>query len=367
MANSLYLFNDPQLIEQLRPICDHRPLSEIILGTSTISQKWAKEFDLIQEPRDENCLQILGSLLPQESYLATLKNLRTGEGLYKNNQLVAFRGNRQQITTKIQISEAHLIEFPEDILTYQKEYLPKEIRPEAFDLSKLRELGNQIIEPSHCFIHPTANIKGSILDASKGPIYVGEGVEIQIGSLIQGPAALLKNSITNLGAKIRPFTTIGENCKVGGEISYSIVHANSNKAHDGYLGNSVIGSFCNFGALSNSSNVRNDLKNISLYDYSTKSFRQTSVKSIGLITGDYITTGIGTQFNTATSIGSHCNITCHQFPEKYIPAFTWGQDPQFSKFKLEKAIEIATTWSIAKGKNLSEKTRKRIHEIWKEV
>jgi UDP-N-acetylglucosamine diphosphorylase / glucose-1-phosphate thymidylyltransferase / UDP-N-acetylgalactosamine diphosphorylase / glucosamine-1-phosphate N-acetyltransferase / galactosamine-1-phosphate N-acetyltransferase len=363
MFTSIHLFDDPAILQQLRPLTDHKSLSDLFIGTSSIADKWKKHCHRIGENAD---LHIIGCLLPSPEIIQTLESLIPGETLYYQETPIAYFTNQKEKSRK-SIQQLDIILHPEDLLNFQLSYLPKEITPNSFDLPTLRALGNIILSPENCYIHPSAQIKGSIIDASLGPVHIAEQANIQIGTLIQGPVYIGQHSITNLGAKIRPYTSIGNHCKVGGEISMSLIHDYTNKAHDGYLGNSIIGSFCNFGALSNSSNVKNDLKNVQIFDYSLKGFRQTACRSIGLICGDFITTGVGSQFNTSTVLGSHSNITCHEFPERYIPSFSWGKAPNFEKFTVEKAIATAATWSKSKNNELAEKTILRMHEIWKEL
>jgi len=365
MHPTIQLIDHKQIVQQLRPLTDHRSLCDLLIGISTIKEKWEQAIVHLQV-QSEHTLNIVGSVLPNQKILEALAALQLHEALYYKDFCIAYYEDSNE-KKKIELKGVDCIEHPEDLLLFQKDYLIQEIKPNTFDPKEQEKRGNYIIEPNNCFIHPTAKIAGSILDASKGPIYIGANTNLQIGSLIQGPAAILDDSVTNLGAKIRPFTTIGSHCKIGGEISYSIIHKGTNKAHDGYLGNSIIGSFCNFGALSNSSNVRNDLKEVKIYDFNLKDFRQTNTKSIGLITGDYLTTGIGSQFNTATVIGSHCNITCHDFPDQFIASFTWGTTKNFKRFSLEKAIEFAKAWTETKKENLSTETINRMREIWKEL
>jgi NDP-sugar pyrophosphorylase family protein len=203
------------------------------------------------------------------------------------------------------------------------------------------------------------------LDASKGPIYIGEEVQVQIGTLIQGPAALLNGATTNIGAKIRPNTTVGPGCKVGGEINHCIFFPFSNKAHDGYLGNSIVGSFSNLGALTNGSNLRNDIQPVLLYDYTLKAPRNTGIKSLGQIIGDYVTTGVGTNLNTGTVIGSHCNVSSIGFPPRYIPSFSFGEYPALGSFDFEKAYAAACAWIALKNQQIPENLRQSMEEIWK--
>lgn len=362
MFTTIQFFDDPAIALQLRPLTDHRSLCQLLIGTSTIEEKWS----LYTQPNSNhpNTLYLLGSVLPTETLLHTLQNLKPTETLYYQQTPIAYY-QQEPNNTRVSLEEIQWIEHPEDLLSLQLQILPKEIKPNHFSLTDYQSRGNTIISPENCFIHPRAKLIGCTLDASTGPIYIGEQANIQIGTIIQGPAAILHNATTNLGAKIRPYTTIGAHCKVGGEISYSIIHPFTNKAHDGYLGNSIIGSFCNFGAQSNSSNVRNDLGEVSIYCYSQKAQRPTGKNSLGLITGDYVTTGIGSQFNTGTIIGSHANISCPPFPPRYIPPFTWGVSPNFERFRLEKAKSMAQKWMESKQQLFEEKTAIRMDEIWK--
>ncbi len=365
MQANIRFIEHPRLKQQLRPLTDHRSIADLLLGTSTIREKWDKATKILNV-KDPSPIEVNISALPSEPLLNALNQFNSEEAIFAGDLLIAKYENCNN-PVPIYLETLDLLLFPEDLLGYQQKYLRQEIIPESFNPTDYQSSGTIIISPENCYIHPTANLKGCILDASNGPIFIGAHANLQIGTLIQGPAAILDHATTNLGAKIRPFTTIGKHCKVGGEISFSILHAYTNKSHEGYLGNSIIGSFCNFGALSNSSNVKNDLKPVQLYDYTSNSFRQTNQQSIGLITGDFITTGIGSQFNTATTIGSHCNITCHQFPPRYIPSFSWGQFPNFEKFNLHKAISNAKIWAESKKQELSIETINRIHEIWKEL
>lgn len=362
MFTTIHFFNDPAIVKKLRPLTDHRSLCQLLIGTSTIEEKWSKFTQ--PNPETPNILYLLGCVLPTESLLKTLSNLKPTETLYHKNTLVAYY-KEDPNNTKISLDEIQWVEHPEDLLTHQLHLLLKEIKPNHFSLTDYQSRGNTIISPDNCYIHPRAKLVGCTLDASTGPIHIGEHANIQIGTIIQGPAAILEHATTNLGAKIRPNTTIGAHCKVGGEISYSIIHPFSNKAHDGYLGNSIIGSFCNFGAQSNSSNVRNDLGEVSIYCYEKEAQRPTGKNSIGLITGDYVTTGIGSQFNTGTVIGSHANISCPPFPPRFIPPFTWGVSPNFERFRLEKAKSMAKIWTESKQQVFEEKTAIRMDEIWK--
>jgi hypothetical protein len=339
-------------------------LSELWVGLTTIQDKWLTYENTI--PSDT---YILGSLLPTASFINSLLELPESTALYWNKQWIAYRATSptNNHTNILYLNDKpNYIQFPEELLEANSQAIIDEIQPNHIDVSWYSTKGNTIIEPQNCYIHPSADLSGSILDASQGPIYVGEHVTLQIGTCIQGPAAILAGSVSNIGAKIRPHTTIGPGCKVGGEISASLFFPHSNKAHEGYLGNSIIGSFTNLGALTCSSNVRNDLKNVLLYDYASNTLRDTQRKSFGVLIGDYVCTGIHTKFNTGTVIGNHCNISGSQFLPKFVPSLTWGEFPAFSAYRPERAAENACAWIKAKNQKIPENLAGMIQQIWKE-
>ena len=373
MEKAIHLFDDPKITQNLRPISYIRSLAEHWIGLSKIHEKWSqathKKVSWGAAEIQPNALHILGSVLPSQELIRELENLPEQTNLYFQGQLIAQRGLGVSSADWNNInSQANPVFFSkfEDLLSLNAALLKKEIKPNTFDQNHLKENGNILIHPENCFIDATADIKGSILDASQGPIYIGKHAIIQIGTLIQGPAAILDHSVTNLGAKIRPFTTIAPHCKVGGEISNSIFYPFSNKGHDGYAGSSIIGSFCNWGAMTCTSNVKNDLNEVDIFDYSTAKPRKTNTKSLGVIMGDFVTTGIGTRFNTGTVVGNHCNISGIQFLPKFIPSLTWGEYPNVKKYEFEKALANAKKWAKAKNQELPENSGELIEQIWKE-
>jgi NDP-sugar pyrophosphorylase family protein len=262
---------------------------------STIETKWIPYAGNI--PTDT---YILGSVLPSDELVKRIVELPAETALFWNQQWIAYRAASPTNAHKQIVyleNQPEYIQFPEDLLDANCSALPVEIKPNAVDPQSFSARGNTIIHPEKCYIDPSASLTGAILDASQGPIYIGKNVTIQIGTYIQGPAAILQDSVTNIGAKI----------------SASILFPYSNKSHEGFLGNSIIGSFCNLGALTTCSNVRNDLKHIHVYNYASRQPRNTGRKSFGILMGDYVCTGIHTKFNTGTLIGNHCNISGTQF------------------------------------------------------
>ena len=373
MEIAIHLFDDPKITQNLRPISYIRSLAEHWIGLSKIHEKWSAATNAKVSwgaaGQEANVLNILGSLLPSPELVHELQHLSEKTSLYFEGQLIAFRGigvpSADWNTINSQANPVFFSKF-EDLLSLNAALLTKEIKANAFNQDQLKEKGNILIHPENCFIDTTADLKGSILDASQGPIYIGKHVNIQIGTLIQGPAAILDYSCTNIGAKIRPFTTVAPHCKVGGEISNSIFYPFSNKAHDGYAGSSIIGSFCNWGAMTCTSNVRNDLNFVDLFDYPTAMPRKTNTKSLGVIMGDFVTTGIGTRFNTGTLVGNHCNISGIQFLPKFIPSLTWGEYPNVKKYEFDQALANAKKWAKVKNQEIAENSAKLIEQIWKE-
>ncbi|MHA8065745.1 putative sugar nucleotidyl transferase [Aquirufa sp. ROCK2-A2] len=379
MWNSICLFNDQAIKKKLRPITDHRNIWDLIIGTSSILEKWQSQSKEQIQTRDIDSdtqlvaaeIFIVGSALPTDQLLQQLNSLATETALFVQNQLIAFKTNTAipdiQTLKKIEIQEAnYFLNTLEDSLKWNPYFLEKEIQTSSSLYPDLIQQGNLILNPTKCQIDPSANIKGCIIDASSGPVFIGKNVQLQLGTFIQGPACILEGASTNLGTKIRPNCTIGQGCKIGGEINHSIFYPFSNKAHEGYIGSSIVGSFSNLGALTTCSNVRNDLKTIDLFDYSLNGYRPTPEKNLGIFMGDYVTTGVGTKFNTGTVIGSHANISTTAFPPKYIPSFTWGEFPNFKEYHFDKAFEVAKAWISLKGQNIQQNLKQSMEEIWKE-
>jgi UDP-N-acetylglucosamine diphosphorylase/glucosamine-1-phosphate N-acetyltransferase len=352
MQLSVHLFEEQAIQDALEPLTQHRKVAELWVGTTTLESKWPTRI-LTAEKAD---IQVLSAVLPLPTNFELLDQLPQDSSYIYEGQVLAKRGDG---THRI---EQHLpfLQHPEDLLGYQAEFLRSEIKG-----NNPAPGNNTFIFSEDIYIHTSAQVQGSILDASKGPIYIGEDVNIQIGTLIQGPAALLQGATTNIGAKIRPNTTIGPGCKVGGEINHCIFFPYSNKAHEGYLGNSIVGSFSNLGALTNGSNLRNDIRPVSLYDYTLKAPRNTGMKSLGQIIGDFVTTGVGTNLNTGTVIGSHCNLSSVGFPPRYIPCFSFGEYPSLKQFDFEKAYASACAWIELKNQKIPENLRQSMEEIWK--
>jgi len=218
---------------------------------------------------------------------------------------------------------------------------------------------NKTISPENIFIEEDVVIEHCILNATEGPIYIGKNALVMEGCLIRGPVAICEGSIIKMGTKIYGGTTIGPYCMAGGEIKNCVLFSYSNKAHDGYLGDSVIGEWCNLGAGTSNSNLKNTAGIVKVWTKNKNEFLPAGIKC-GLLMGDYSRSAINTSFNTGTVVGVCCNIFCEGFPPKYIRDFSWGQE----EYKLEKALLDIDNWKRLKGKTITPKEIKILTDIY---
>jgi UDP-N-acetylglucosamine diphosphorylase/glucosamine-1-phosphate N-acetyltransferase len=256
-----------------------------------------------------------------------------------------------------------MIQFPWDLflLNDQEIRADFELLTKGKTSQKLND-NNKIIGDNF-FIEEGAKVNCAILNTESGPIYIGKNAEIMEGAMIRGPFALGENSQVKMGAKIYGATTFGPGCKVGGEITNSIFFANSNKAHDGYLGNSVIGEWCNLGADTNSSNLKNNYSQVEIYNYTEKKSIDTGQQFLGLIMGDHSKVGINTMFNTGTVVGVSANIVGAGFPSKHIPSFSWSISEKLRGYDIEKALETIKIVYARRNKTLSEREERILRYI----
>lgn len=226
--------------------------------------------------------------------------------------------------------------------------------------------GAHLLDPDRIHIGKGAKIKpGAVLDAENGPVYIARNVEVMPNAVIRGPAFIGEGSIIKAGAKIYENTSIGEMCKIGGEVEESIIHANSNKQHEGFVGHSYIGEWVNIGADSNTSDLKNDYGNVKVY--SEGKMVDTGLQFVGLTMGDHSKCGINSMFNTGTVVGVFCNIFGTGMPPKYVPSFSWGEaSSEFVPYRLDKAVEVARRVMTRRQVELSqagETLIKYIHDI----
>lgn len=357
------VFSDAQYWEDFLPLTFTRPVAEMRCGILTFSERWQKILDSTEiswftemylqgkfrEPEKKESLFLVPNFLPTETVVQQIKGLKQGEALVYEDELVAAKINMDgfslhQIEKMTDIKE-HLIFFkkPTDLFTFNKEAIDFDF--ELLTKGKVSQelsatngfLGNE----EDLFIEEGAEIEFSTLNTKTGKIYIGKNAEVMEGCNLRGPIALCEGSKFNLGAKIYGATTVGPHSKVGGEVNNIIIFGYSNKGHDGFVGNSVIGEWCNMGADTNSSNLKNNYGNVKLWSYRTKEFQDTGLQFAGVIMGDHSKTAINTQLNTGTVIGVASNIFKEGFPPNLIENFSWGGFKDDERFKLDKAYEVA--------------------------
>jgi UDP-N-acetylglucosamine diphosphorylase/glucosamine-1-phosphate N-acetyltransferase len=361
------LFDDSRVRSQLLPFTYTRPVSGIRIGIMSIAEKW--EFVLqtkisnLTEPylsekfpciiHEDNIL-INACCTPSESLIRELNALKSGTALVQNNILLAARLSESDVKPGISFSDfepdqifeakspVFKISRPWDIFIHNGAQIESDFQMLTKN-KKSRPLSstNKAIKPELIFIEEGAIVECSILNASAGPIYIGKDAEIMEGCMVRGPFALGEHASLKMGCKVYGPTTIGPHSKVGGEISNSVVFGYSNKAHDGFLGNSVIGEWCNLGADTNNSNLKNNYSNVKVWDYDSADYIDTALIFCGLFMGDFSRSGINTMFNTGTTTGVNANVFGSGFPAKMIPSFSWGGAEVTAKYRLEEAVLTA--------------------------
>lgn len=363
---NVVLFDDPQIKRQLLPLTYTRPVAALALGMGPIAAKWeyflGKKPSFLTEPYlqtkypavfTSDDLMINGACCPDPALVKQLNKLSPGESIRKDGILVGVR-----TTGKISIDqlmsrfEGHPYDAPITILQRPWDLFKFNGKQIRYDVSlftqgrsseKVMDEHTIIYAPDHVFIEPEVSLKAAIINAESGPVYLGKGSSIEEGAVVRGPFVLGEGSTVNAQARMRGDITIGPRCKVGGEVSNSIIIGHSNKGHDGFLGNSVIGEWCNIGADTNISNLKNNYDKVKIWDYGKESFIDSGEQFCGLFMGDHSKCGINTMFNTGTSVGVACNIFGAGFPRTFIPSFSWGGAGGFSTFRMDKVKSMART------------------------
>lgn len=379
----LILFDDPDIRLNLFPFTLTRPVSAIRVGILTIAEKWetclnAKAFFKTEAylqakfpiSNASDNLLLNGAICPDETLVATVKALPDGYFLVKDTLLVAARNPGAEMTSKNTIQylqEFTVIDRPWKIfrengaqLRIDFKRITAERKSEAISDNHTRVYGEDNI-----FLEEGVYIRAAILNAENGPIYLGKNSIVQEGAIIRGAFALCENSQINMGAKIRGDVTIGPDSKVGGEVSNSVIFGFSNKSHDGYLGNSVLGEWCNIGADTNTSNLKNSYDPIKLWNHAVQDFVQTELQFCGLMMGDHSKCSINTMFNTATVVDVCANIFGAGFPRKYVPSFSWGGSGGFTTHQLEKALYTSSRVMARRNVIMDDVDREILFHIFK--
>lgn len=385
---NIILFDDPLIREQLLPLSFTRPIANFRIGITTITEKWqsvipgiysflttpylSEKYPAMVLDGEEN-LFIAGNVIPDYSkqFTAALMVLNHGDALMWGDTLVAFNGSQKDFS-KRKFKKIHqwegddliVIKRPYDIFLNNGTQIVRDFS--RLDTSNSRPISasNTVIGDGAIYIAPGATVEGAIINVKNGPVYIGHSAEVMEGCCLRGPIAICDHAVTNMGTKVYPDTTIGPWSKVGGELNNAVIFGYSNKAHDGFLGNAVIGEWCNLGAGCVASNLKNDYTPVRVWNYHEHRFERTSLQFCGLIMGDHSKAGINTMFNTATVVGVGCNIHGSGFPRTFIPSFSEGGASGFNDVMLTKFFDIAERVMARRHCSLSPADRAIFEEIY---
>jgi UDP-N-acetylglucosamine diphosphorylase/glucosamine-1-phosphate N-acetyltransferase len=383
---NIILFDDKEIRDSLLPLTYTRPTAALRVGIFTIAEKWEKHLNasvsfLTQDylsnkyplKSESDNLIINGAVCPNINLLEELKGLSSGEALVKDDVVLAARSPEAGIpdpnafVIKTCNSTINIIDKPWRIFKTNAAEIHTdfELVTKGRSSAPVDDPHTVLYGKDNIFIEQGADIKSAVINANKGPIYIGKDTEIQEGAIIRGAFALGEGSHIKMGSKIRGDSTVGPFCNVGGEISNSVIFSYSNKSHDGYLGNSVIAEWCNIGADTNTSNLKNNYTNVKLWNYPKQELTDTGETFCGLIMGDHSKCGINTMFNTGTVAGISANIFGAGYPRKFIPSFAWGGPAGFTTYKLDKAFEVAKRVMERRNQLLDEREKEILSHIYK--
>ncbi|MET3027587.1 GlmU family protein [Flavobacterium sp. UW10123] len=357
-----YILFDGPVRNALLPFTFTRPVADILVGIMTIRQKWEKylgstittiteeylseKFPMVE--MEEN-IMINAAYLPNDTLVEMVSNLTENQAIFKGEDVIAFFTNENQ--EEVDFDSYEIIQYNKDCITIEHTWdiFSKNDAAIRQDFKYLTEdrtsqpipKSVNVISPENIFIEEGAKLEFVTLNASTGPIYIGKNTEIMEGTVIRGPFALCENAMVKMSAKVYGATTVGPGSRIGGEVKNSVLFANSNKGHEGFLGDSVLGEWCNIGADSNNSNLKNNYEEVKLWSYETEGFAKTGLQFCGLMMGDHSKCGINTMFNTGTVVGVSANIFGSGFPRNFVPSFSWGGAAGFTTYVTKKAFETA--------------------------
>ena len=357
-----YILFDGEHRDALLPFTYTRPVADIRIGILTIREKWelflgsttttvtedylSEKYPMVEM---EQNVMINASYIPTENLVHQIKNLKENQAVYDGDTMIAFFSLEDQ---EIDIDTLEVFQCEGELLKVETTWdiFSKNGAAIEADFKLLTDNRTSVpipektvaFNPESIFIEEGAKLPLCVLNATDGPIYIGKNTEIMEGSMVRGPFALCEGSTLKMGTKIYGPTTVGPHSKVGGEVNNSVFFGYSNKGHDGFLGNSVIGEWCNLGADTNNSNLKNNYAEVRLWSYETENFAKTGLQYCGLMMGDHSKCGINTMFNTGTVVGVSANVFGSGFPRNFIPSFSWGGAQGFTTFLTSKAFEVAT-------------------------
>jgi len=396
-----YILFDDSSRTDLYPLTLTRPVADLRVGILTIREKWerylkqststltekylSKKYPIV---KGKNNILINGSVCPNSQLVKKISELKPDQVLVYKDYIIALNVDEKDLEenavtdsalgeesekidleglNEIQCDISHIkIGYPWDIFSNNGHEITADFKLITKGRkSKTISDTNKLIASENIFIEPGAKVECAIINASDGPVYIGKDAEVMEGATIRGPFALCEHAALKMGAKIYGPSTVGPFSKVGGELNNSVLFGYSNKAHDGFIGNSVIGEWCNIGADSNNSNLKNTYDEVKMWNYTQEKFISTGLQFCGLIMGDHSKCGINTMFNTGTVIGVNSNIVGHGFQRNFIPSFSWGSSVSgYTTYDIAKAIEVATIVFQRRGIEFGEIEKEIMHSVF---
>ena len=383
-----YILFDGPARNSLLPFTFTRPVADILIGIMTIRQKWemrlgsttttlteeylSEKFPMVE--MEENVM-INASFLPNTILAEMVSNLESNQAIFKGDDVVAFYTNENQ--EEVDFDTYEIIEFEGDCIRVEQTWdiFSKNDAAIREDFELLTEdrksqpipKSVNVIAKENIFIEEGAKLEFVSLNASSGPIYIGKNSEIMEGSVIRGPLALCENAQIKMASKIYGATTVGPYSRIGGEVKNAVLFSYSNKGHDGFLGDSVLGEWCNIGADSNNSNLKNNYEEVKLWSYDSESFEKTGLQFCGLMMGDHSKCGINTMFNTGTVVGVSTNIFGSGFPRNFVPSFSWGGASGFTTYITKKAFETVRLVMGRRNIDFDEKEAAILEHVFEET
>ena len=383
-----YILFDGTVRNALLPFTFTRPVADIRIGIFTIREKWenylksttttlTEEYLSEKYPMVEMEANVLinASFLPNYELVTMVTELSENQAIFYDEEVIAFYSKDTQ--EEVDFSTYEAIEYQGEILRIEHTWDIFSKNAEAlqadFDFitedrkSQPISKSNTVINADNIFLEEGAKVECSILNATDGPIYIGANAEVMEGCMIRGGFALGEHSIVKMGAKIYGATTVGPHSRIGGEVNNSVLFAYSNKGHDGFLGNSVLGEWCNLGADTNNSNLKNNYDEVRLWSYETEGFAKTGLQFCGLMMGDHSKCGINTMFNTGTVVGVSANIFGSGFPRNFVPSYSWGGASGFATYLPKKAFETAKIMMSRRGLEFNTQEEAILNHVFEET
>jgi UDP-N-acetylglucosamine diphosphorylase/glucosamine-1-phosphate N-acetyltransferase len=383
-----YILFDGPARNALLPFTFTRPVADILIGILTIRQKWEAHLgsttttltedyltDKFPMVEMEQNVMINASFLPNTTLVDMIQNLDSNQAIFKGDEVIAFYTNEEQ--EEVDFDTYEILEYTDDCLTVEHTWdifakNDAALRADFAFLTQDRKSqpipkSVNVMAPENVFIEEGASLEFVTLNATTGPIYIGKNSEIMEGSVIRGPFALCEGAGVKLATKVYGATTVGPYSKIGGEVNNSVLFAYSNKGHDGFLGNSVLGEWCNIGADSNNSNLKNNYEEVKLWSYETEGFAKTGLQFCGLMMGDHSKCGINTMFNTGTVVGVSANIFGSGFPRNFVPSFSWGGAAGFTTYVTSKAFATAKLVMSRRNVEFDQKEQAILEHVFEET